>query len=223
MFHWLQRRLRRRTELEVIEAYERWAPCYPPRAHNRFMELEERTMLAVLPDPKGCAALDLACGTGRYLELLRRMGASPVVGVDSSTAMLARAREISSELIQADLLDLSLRPAIFQIVICALAVGHVEDLSRAMKEISRLLVAGGTLVYSDFHPGGAWSGWKRTFRGKDGRDYSVKHHIHTYADHFAACKSAGLRIDDVREPRMDGNHPGLDAPVLLVIRAGKAE
>lgn len=223
MLHWLQRLLPRRTELDASEAYERWAPCYPPRAHNRLMELEERAVLDMLPNPQGCAVLDLGCGSGRYLNLVLRLGASPVVGVDASHAMLTRARTISPGLIQADLLALSLRPSTFQIVICALAVGHVEDLSRAMREIGRVLVPGGTVVYSDLHPCGARLGWKRTFRDQDGRAYAARYHSHTYADHFAACKSAGLRIEDVQEPRIDGKHPRQGVPVLLVVRAGKAE
>ncbi|MGH9877771.1 MAG: class I SAM-dependent methyltransferase, partial [Nitrososphaerales archaeon] len=56
------------------------------------MELEQRAVLELLPDPAGKAALDLACGSGRYLATLIERGAVPAAGLDISPQMLARAR-----------------------------------------------------------------------------------------------------------------------------------
>jgi hypothetical protein len=84
-----------------------------------------------------------------------------------------------------------------------------------------VLAPGGSVVYSDLHPFGALAGWKRSFRGRDGREYSARHHIHLYADHQAACQAAGLAITAVREPRIDFEHPYRGYPAVLVIRAGK--
>jgi malonyl-CoA O-methyltransferase len=222
MLYWMKRLLLRQTELSVAEAYARWAPNYPPWAHNPLMALEERTVLEMLPEISGRAALDLACGSGRYLKILLQRGASPAVGLDVSAPMLLRARAVAAELVQSDLLALSLGAGKFDLITCGLAIGHVMGLQQALIEISRVLAAKGTVVYSDFHPIGLWLGWKRTFRGQDGREYFAPHHAHLYSDHVAACTAAGLRIEDVREPRIDFGRKWRNCPALLVIRASKA-
>jgi malonyl-CoA O-methyltransferase len=215
--------LRRVIKLSAADAYARWAPNYPPCAHNRFMEREEHAVLGLLPDVRGCAALDLACGSGRYLRILLERGASPVIGLDSSAAMLSSARTISPDLVLADLLAVSLRRQSFRTVVCCLAIGHVRNLRQAMAEISRVLVPGGTVVYSDLHPIGSCLGWKRTFRSEDGREYEVTHYTHHFSDHVAACTEAGLRIEKVVEPVIDSGREWLNCPALLVIRARRSD
>ena len=53
----------------TLEAYERWAPTYPPEPHNPLMRAEQREVLTQLPVLAGRRVLDLACGTGRYAAL----------------------------------------------------------------------------------------------------------------------------------------------------------
>ncbi|MGH7449838.1 MAG: class I SAM-dependent methyltransferase [bacterium] len=212
---------RQLMELEVKEGYAAWASTYSPSAHNPLMELEQRAVLELLRDQAGKAALDLACGSGRYLATLIERGAAPVIGLDISSEMLARARMNSRHLVQADLRWLPLANSSFEVVVCGLAVGHVDDLRGVMIEVGRVLVSGGIVVYSDFHPFGALAGWKRTFRAQDGRQYAVRHHTHLYADHHAACRAAGLIIEEVREPRIDFEHKWRGCPGVLVIRARK--
>ena len=219
----LRRWIRPRHPLSAGEAYEEWAAGYPPHAHNPLMQLEERVFLEMLPDPRGCTVLDLACGSGRYLGILQQRGAARIVGADRSPAMLARARQISPDVVRTDLLDLGLRSGRFHLITCALAVGHVRDLSGVLMEISRVLASRGTVIYSDIHPIGSWLGWERSFQGPDGRTRVVKHHPHSYADHVAACRAAGLKIEDVREPRIEFQHRWRGLPALLIIRAGKPE
>jgi len=223
MIRWIERLIHRGTELSVDETYARWAPNYPPRAFNKLMELEEGAFLELLPDVQGRAVLDLACGSGRYLKILLERGASTALGLDASAPMLSRARTVSPDLVQADLLSLSLRPDTFHLVACALAVGHVQDLRRAMLEIRRVLAPRGIVIYSDFHPLGSMLGWKRTFRGEDGREYVARHYTHLYSDHVAACAAAGLRIEEVREPRINFGDKWRDYPVVLVIRACRTD
>ena len=73
------------------DPYAAWAPSYPPRAHNALMHVEEKAVTGLLPDVSGCTVLDAGSGTGRYVRLLNDRGATRVVGVDSSMAMLRRA------------------------------------------------------------------------------------------------------------------------------------
>jgi malonyl-CoA O-methyltransferase len=223
MPRWLERLLHRRTELGAAAAYARWAANYPPYAHNKIMELEETAVLQMLPDLKGTTALDVACGSGRYLKIMLQRGAALAVGLDASMPMLARAREFAPNLVRADLLCMGVRTGRFQVITCALALGHVEDLRGALIEISRVLAPKGTVIYSDFHPMGAQLGWKRTFRGQDGREYAARHYSHSFSDHVAACTAAGLAIAEVREPTIDFEHKWRGCPAVLVIRAIKVE
>ena len=224
-------RIRPTVELDPLTAYNLWAANYPPEAHNPLMRAEETAMLDLLPadDLRGRRALDLACGSGRYLRWLKASGAAVVVGLDLSAAMLAHARLMNLTLLQATMLALPLATECFDLVVCGLAVGHTPDLAAALREMARALRPGGLLVYSDFHPFGHFAGWKRGFRA-NGRDYAVFHHLHLYADHHAACLNAGLTIEAVREPfAVDdaalfaaGHTAWGHRPVALVIRARKS-
>jgi malonyl-CoA O-methyltransferase len=223
MMRWLRFLRSSPRELDVAEAYERWAPCYPPHAHNLLMELEETAVLDLLPAIQGRAALDLACGSGRMLRHLIERGAAPVVGLDLSGAMLNRARSVAGNLVRADMRFLSLRPKTFDLVTCSLAVGHVRELHTVLKEMARVAVPGGTIVYSDLHPAGVTLGWKRTFRDQNGREFSVKHHFHDLAEHEAACAAAGLRIEQKREPQTRSAAGQSGTPALLAIRARRQD
>jgi len=217
---WFRRRSKP-VELDALDAYAQWAGAYSPEAHNPLMALEEQAMVELLPPLDGRRVLDLACGSGRYLRRIKDDGAARTLGVDLSPAMLARAVALGQPLARGDMLHVPLAAGGWDVVVCGLAVGHVAGLASVLVEVGRVLAAGGTVVYSDFHPFGALAGWKRSFRGRDGREYSARHHIHLYADHQAACQAAGLAINAVREPRIDFEHPYRGFPAVLVIRAGK--
>ena len=219
---WLATLSRRRPALlEVGEAYARWAPSYPREPANEMMRLDQREVLRLLPDVRGLRVLDVGCGAGRYLDLLATRGALRVVGLDPEPAMLARTGG-RVPVACAALPRLPLPSAAFDVVVCALVVGHLPDLAGALGELARVLRPGGTLVYSDVHPAGAAYGWRRTFRGLDGREYAVRHVVHPRSAHETACAAAGLAVDAVAEPRADA--PGRDGriPALLVVRARRA-
>jgi SAM-dependent methyltransferase len=206
--------------LPVREAYARWAPGYAAEAHNPLMRLEQAAMLDWLPSAAGARALDLACGSGRYLRALAERGAE-VIGLDLSPEMLGRAAGLGRPLARGDMVRLPFAAAAFDLVVCGLAVGHAPALGPVLAEAARVLRPGGALLYSDFHPLAALSGLERTFRAADGRQYAVEHHLHLYEDHHAACLAAGLSIAAVREPRLDVKHPWQGRPAVLIILARK--
>lgn len=220
---WLRRmtRWREARELLASEAYELWAQTYPPRAHTLLMEIEEASVKEMLPDPRGRVCLDLACGSGRYLRLLGERGASRTVGLDLSDAMLSRARPLCPALVRGDLRALPLAAESFDVVVCGLAVGSVPEIDDAIREIARILRAGGELLYSEMHPLGSSAGWKRTFRAADGRDYAVRHYAHPLDRHLRACRAAGLEVEELREPEVTAQGEWTGLPAALVIRARK--
>lgn len=98
--------------------------------------------------------LDVACGTGRHLEHLRKRY-DEVVGLDLEPAWLAvAARRLPGvKLVQGDMLDLDLGRG-FDAVTCLFSsIGYVQtsdNLGRAVGHMSRHLAPGGVLVVEPF-------------------------------------------------------------------------
>lgn len=199
------------STLPSRSAYALWAASYPPHAHNPFMALEQRAMLDLTPPLSGLTVLDLASGSGRYGLIARQGSANRVVAVDDSDAMLA-ANPLSARVL-ASMVALPFADAAFDLVICALAIGHVGELDAAIAEIGRVLKSGGVALISDLHPFLALGGAQRTFHAGDAV-YAVEHHPYLYADMLAAADMAHLRVDAVREPALDGQ----TMPTVIVYR-----
>jgi malonyl-CoA O-methyltransferase len=217
--------------MSTKEAYEQWAACYPPAPHNPLMRAEQQLMLAHWPDVVGRRALDLACGSGRYAELLSRHGAAQVTALDFSSAMLLHASAACR--VQADMLQLPFADASFEIVISGLALGHAGSVRDWMAEVARVLAPGGILLYSDFHPDAHRAGMTRSFKDPQGQRHDVPHHRHELGAQRAAATAAGLAIDAMCDSRIGIDFPQSvpqaddfyrrwwGVPVVLVVRAHK--
>ena len=220
------------------EAYARWAASYPPRAHNALMRAEERAVLSLLPpDLRGRTVLDAGCGSGRYtLEALRR-GAGQVVGVDLSSAMLARAgQELRAagagsgvSLVRAGVEALPVRSEWADVVICGLTVGHLSALAGCLAELTRVVSPRGVIVCSDFHPSAYERGGRREF-SEAGRRYAVRHTVHSLEDWRRECAAHGLRLTCQLEPHLEASdlqgavppEPAvMTAPVVLVLQLAR--
>ena len=201
-----------RTMLDRERAYAEWAASYPPCAHNPLMEVEQAAMLRMLPSVAGLCVLDAGCGTGRYARLMVELGAGRVVALDSSEAMLRRARSVGAQ-VRGDLSALPLGDAMFDLVVSGLALPDVADLRCVVAEWRRVLRPGGLVVYSTLHPDGGRLGWARTFETSEG-SWALPAYWHTPADQREACASAGLTVEHVAEPSLDQSNP-----VAFVLRA----
>jgi ubiquinone/menaquinone biosynthesis C-methylase UbiE len=216
----------------TLRAYERWAPLYPPTAHNPLMRIEEQAMRAAWPSVHGHMVLDLACGSGRYSRLLEEGRPRRLVALDFCMPMLERTT--AGLRVCADMARLPFRDGSFGAIVCGLAIGHCADLAAWMLEMSRVLEAGGVLLYSDFHGEAARAGLIRAFTDESGSQCIVPHETHALAAHLAAARAAGLEVELVRELRVGvelvenfpksarfyARWPGL--PLVLVLRVRKA-
>jgi ubiquinone/menaquinone biosynthesis C-methylase UbiE len=219
------------SEPSVLEVYERWAPLYPALPHNPLMQAEQSAMLERLPAIEGCSVLDLACGSGRYAGHLQTRGAGHIVAMDFSLAML---RQVSAgDVLRGELDALPLRDSQFDLVVSGLALGHASDLAGCMREISRVLKPGGTLLYSDFHPEAQRRGQTRSFRDAHGELHTVPPAPFDCETHLQAIREAALELIEVFEPRAGveflPDFPQASrfyrdwsgTPMLLIIRARK--
>ena len=122
------------------------------------------------------AGLDLCCGTGVGLRLLRPLCARPVVGLDFSAGMLAEARrQLGADvaLVQGNALALGFEAA-FDVVTSFGAFGHIP------RREERRLVAG---IFRALRPGGTFAFVTRPMprpfsrRWLQGRGYNALAHL----------------------------------------------
>jgi SAM-dependent methyltransferase len=114
------------------------------------------SLKALLPPLRRLRVVDLGCGYGWFSRWASDAGAQRVLGLDVSTRMLARARAqnsgsgISYE--RADLEQLSLPRASFDVAFSSLALHYVADFAAVVRGVHASLVAGGRFVFSIEHP-----------------------------------------------------------------------
>ncbi|MDX8502914.1 methyltransferase domain-containing protein [Mesorhizobium sp. VK4C] len=113
-------------------------------------------MRAMLPEIDGLSIVDLGCGFGWFCRWVRAHGAREVLGLDLSEKMLVRARAAGSDAAityeRADLDELSLPKARFDLAYSSLALHYISDVSRLFATIYQALVPGGFFVFSTEHP-----------------------------------------------------------------------
>lgn len=114
--------------------------------------------------------LDLGCGSGRLFRTLIDGGATRLVGVDGSQALLERARRRIGadpvlcaaeaagrlELVHGDVRRLARRDR-FALVVCAGVLAHLdgpEDAVRALTGVADVLAPAGVAIVDDLGPGG---------------------------------------------------------------------
>jgi malonyl-CoA O-methyltransferase len=215
----------------TLEAYERWAPGYPPVAHNPLMRAEQRAMLEVWPNVEGRRVLDLACGSGRYSHVLREAKVAEVVALDFCVPMLEQVAAASR--VRASMMQLPFQPAVFDAVVSGLAVGHATDIRQWMCEVARVLRPAGNLVYSDFHSEAIRAGMTRSFKDAANVTWTVPHQVYDLSCQQDAMAAAGLTVEMLRELRLGIElteaFPGSEQvyrdwyglPIVLIVRARK--
>lgn len=98
--------------------------------------------------PRGCSVLDLGCGIGASTKLFAERGYRPV-GADLSPLFLTAAAQSASlpaQFVAADALALPFADAAFDAVASAALIEHLPDVAQALREMLRVLKAGGLLL-----------------------------------------------------------------------------
>jgi ubiquinone/menaquinone biosynthesis C-methylase UbiE len=183
------------------EGYARWAEVYDEPG-NQLLDLEQPVVREILDGLPPGVALDAACGTGRHTAYLASLG-HKVIGVDTSPAMLARARDRvpEGEFYEADLYELPLADDSVDVVVCALALSHVPDLARALTEFVRVLRPTGHLVVSDSRGLIGDIGLPLVKIAPDGDFGYMPIWSRLASDYLAAALPLGLHVRRCEEPR----------------------
>jgi SAM-dependent methyltransferase len=188
--------------LAPAEAYSIWAETYD-RDPNPLLALEERKLIPLLPALQGSFVLDLACGTGRWLQILLQRGARWGIGMDLCRRMLRQARRkqpLRESLVRADCTAIPISAGTVDLAVCSFAVGYLAHLGPVACELARAIRKGGCLVLSDLHPWGLERGWRRTFR-HGGSTVEIQN-FHFSIDQLAGTfREHGFRLERIICPR----------------------
>ncbi|MGB7849102.1 MAG: class I SAM-dependent methyltransferase [Candidatus Acidiferrum sp.] len=186
--------------VSVEEGYARWARTYD-ETPNPLLALEQRCLLPLLPCITGKRVLDLACGTGRWLEQLSALGPSLGIGIDLSAAMLAVAREkdaIAGRLAKADCRTLPFGNSTFNLAVCSFALEHIANLGELALEWSRVLQQPADLYVTELHPRAYAAGWRTGFRDQQGA-MQINAAPHSATEMITAFSGAGFELLGVLE------------------------
>ena len=190
-----------RRTVSPLEGHALWAATYDD-APNPIIALEERTLEPLLPNLLNKFALDLACGTGRWINVLLRRGASRVVGVDLSAPMLERAASksgIRGHLVRADCLALPIRSGAIDVAICSFALGYLTTLSGFLDALTQILSPGACFFLADLHPSAYERGWRRSFRVGDAA-IDIFSHRYSIEEVCQELSERGLALLNLFEP-----------------------
>ncbi len=188
------------TVVNPSEGYRLWSRTYDSDP-NPIVNLEQRTLMALLADVEGKVFLDIACGTGRWMMIAAARGAR-AFGVDLSPEMLALARKkprLDGCVVQGDACRLPFMDERADLVVCSFAVGYIKQLISLFRDLSRVARRGGTVIVSDLHPRGLNAGWRRTFRNASGL-FEIENHPHASTELLEAGRKADLRLGGILEP-----------------------
>ena len=99
---------------------------------------------------KGKRLIELGCGTGRWTIPLAERTGCEAVGLDSSAAMLEKARAKDSEgrvtWLEGDCESLALEPESFDCALMVLMMHHLEDHLNTFQGVFRILKPGGVFL-----------------------------------------------------------------------------
>jgi SAM-dependent methyltransferase len=182
----------------------------------------------LLGDVRGQTILEVGCGAAMCSRWLAAQGAHPVA-FDLSAGMLrhaqagAAATGLTVPLVQADAQYLPFGDDVFDLAFTSFgAIAFVADSARVMREVARVVRAGGRWVFSTTHPI-RWSFpddpgpngltatmpyWDRTpyvEYAADGAATYVEHH-RTLGDRIREITAAGMRLVDLIEPEWPTGH-----------------
>ena len=158
--------------------------------------------------------LDIACGSGRIIDLLHSLGAreSNITGIDFSEELLHLAHEKFNEahFIHGDITEYDAYPqASFDIATAVHIFSEftVADLEKTFLHIHKALKAGGVFVFLVGHPfryikTGYFT--NKAYKQKTPWGAEVTHYHKTIADYLNTTKRAGFVIEMIVEPQVHG-------------------
>lgn len=170
-----------------------------PKIRELLRAAADRLVAQLMPALADRRTIEIGDGVGKSAQLLKEHGARMVVateigagGGQSITDALTR-----MYMVRAGLGRLPFADASFDFAVANLITTYQGDVSKAVKEIARVLTPGAGLILLDFHPFGPYA--KRGAVRVRPTDTGLR----GVADLFTVARVAHLKITDVREVFVD--------------------
>lgn len=205
--------------LSPLEGYNLWAHTYNEES-NPIKNLSDQMVEKFLPDLAGKNVLDAGCGSGKFCLIAEKNNASKILGIDLSPKMieLTRPHCLSSELRCDDISISPIEKNAYDVIICALVLGHIENLKPALSNLLTGLKKGGILIVTDFHPFLTLLKSKRTFKDtKSGETYEISHYLHLFEEYFKLFREYEAIVQELEEPLFNGS------PVVFGMKVMKSK
>ena len=200
---------------KVIDIYKDHADDFNKSSRELFSWkfIDKSALIEVLGDcgiTSSTQILDLACGSGRVIDVLHEQGVgiANITGIDTSKTLLKSAKEkyTSARFINADITAHDKFEDVFDIAtaVHVFAEFDTKTLARTFKNIYKALKPGGKLIYIVGHPlryVGIHDYFNRARRKQKTPWGAVIDHSHkTIEDYLTATLSAGFSIGCFIEP-----------------------
>jgi SAM-dependent methyltransferase len=186
--------------LSPERAYEIWSESYDTDP-NPVLALETRMLAPRLGNLAGQTVLDVATGTGRWMQHVASKGAHPF-GLDLSPQMIrvaANKAALTNRLVLANASALPFRSCSIDLAICSFALSYIPFPTAAFGEMAR---AARRVIVSDLHPTAMLRGWTRSFRNGD-QSCEIGHFCHSVTDLNGPARAAGMTLEWTAEASFD--------------------
>ena len=185
--------------------YNDFAAWYENERHHGYHALLDQLQIEVArPLCEGRDVLEVGCGTGLILKEIAPV-ARKAVGIDISPGMLAQARERGLDVHEATATELPFDDESFDAVYSFKVLAHVEEIERAMCEVSRVLRPGGRAALEFYNRRSLRYLIKRLKQPNQVSDVTTDDMVYTRYDTLKDVRGylpSNLRVDDVRGIRV---------------------
>jgi ubiquinone/menaquinone biosynthesis C-methylase UbiE len=191
------------AQKKLLKEYTDLAPTYDSR-WSKYIDASLRLTLELTPESRAGPVLDVACGTGKFLEILAQQPRrANLVGIDIVAAMLDEARKRmgrDATLLRCDASELPFADSTFQLIVSTNALHYFSEAEIALQEMRRVISSGGDLVITD---------WCRNYLGMKMLDRFLPWTSHAHVRVFTSqelenkLEQAGFRVVARRRRKID--------------------
>ena len=134
-------------------------PAYAQMERSKFglkAAGEWHQLQPLFPELQGKKVLDLGCGYGWHCRYAAQMGASQILGIDSSEKMIAKAAADNSDVqIRYEVCSIEeydYPENFYDLVVSNLVLHYLDDLDSVYQNVYRTLKSGGCFLFNIEHP-----------------------------------------------------------------------
>lgn len=194
-------------DMDPEKGYDIWAGTYDDQPNNLMLALDEKLFAEISNTVSftNMIIVDVGCGTGRHWPAIMQAMPQKLTGYDVSAGML---QVLQQKFPQAETQQLhshhlfTTADASTHIVLSTLTMAHIQYIDNALKEWDRILIPGGKIIITDYHPAILEKGGRRTFTHA-GETLGVKNYIHNLEEIKTIAGQLGWKMIRLTERIVD--------------------